>query len=161
MLALCRTGRKRNTQQKDDNGKGLSKSAACVVVAQVAVAGHLPQRAYVELARATEGHALKRNLVNLIDNIDAVCLETSTRFIDEVCEQAQKSEDLKLELQRRLQLLEWLVETYMFHEVQRADLTVRPLKCGLAVHGPTPLYMSYSENSSKGGLYRGAYRGVL
>ena len=83
---------------------------------KVASEGHLPHRACAELVNAGEGHAPKRHLLNLMDNVDAVCAD-ATRFIDEIREQWQTSEDLRLELQRRLQLLEWLVETYKFDEI--------------------------------------------
>ena len=84
---------------------------------KVASAGHLPCRVCAELVYAGDGHASKRNLMNLMDNVDAVCADTAPRFIDEIREQLQTSEDLRLELQRRLQLLEWLVETYKFDEI--------------------------------------------
>ena len=83
----------------------------------MASAGHLPFRVCAELVYAGDGHAAKRNLMNLMDNVDAMCADTAIRFIDEIREQWQTSEDLRLELQRRLQLLEWLVETYKFDEI--------------------------------------------
>ena len=86
---------------------------------RVALSGHLPNCAYTQLVHASEGHFPKQNLLNLMDNIDALCVEPTMRFVEEVAELAQKLEDLRLELQRQLQLLEWLVDTYQFQELER------------------------------------------
>eukprot|EP00435_Cladocopium_sp_Y103_P075220 s46_g55.t1 len=111
-----------------DGGDGLSEAELppsltfFVKFYRAAATGYLPRKAYTRLAEVCQRPASSTLLFTLVENM-ALALRIAnlpaTLPLQLFPTLGSKAEELKIELQRQMQLLEWLVAKWGFQEIAR------------------------------------------